>query len=231
MRPALLVLAAAWLGGGLIGQNEPPQERALPPPQTRGQVSVEEAIAKRRSVREFSAQALTWEEIGQLAWAAQGITEPRKRLRAAPSAGGLYPLELYFVAQQGTFHYLPEGHKMQVLSTQDQREQLAAAVRGSGPVRAAPLSIVLTAVYERTAERWPTEGELYVHLEAGHVGENIHLQAVALGLASVDIGATATLRSSDTSLRSTSQSEAVQQALGLPADHKLVYIIAVGRPV
>jgi len=191
-------------------------EVSLPAPATVGKMSVEEALAKRRSVRRFAAKDLTIEQIGQLAWAAQGITEPSRGLRTAPSAGATYPLELYLVKADGVFHYLPRGHKVEQQSSQDRRADLADAAHGQGSVKGAPVSFVFAAVYERTRARYGDRAERYVHMEVGHAAENIHLQAVALGLASVPVGAF--------------DDEAVAKVLSLPADQAPLYIIPVGYP-
>jgi len=187
----------------------------LPPPQIEGKVSVEQALLERRSVREFTGEDLTWEEISQILWAAQGITEERYGLRTAPSAGALYPLELYVVKREGVYHYLPQGHKLEKTLESDLRFSLSRAALGQRAVREAPADIVITAVYQRTQRKYREEGIRYVHLEAGHAAQNIHLQVVALGLGSVPIGAF-------------NDSE-VQRVLRLPLNHEPIYIIPVGH--
>ncbi len=192
-------------------------EVSLPAPATVGSMSVEEALAKRRSVRQFAAKDLTIEQIGQLAWAAQGITDPSRGLRTAPSAGATYPLELYVVKADGLFHYLPKGHKLERLSPEDLRPGLSGTALDQGSVRQAAVDFVITAVYARTRARYGDRAERYVHMEVGHAAENLHLQAVALGLASVPVGAF--------------DDEAVARVLSLPADQAPLYIIPVGYPV
>ncbi len=188
----------------------------LPAPRTKSEVSLEEAIAKRRSVRSFADRPLTWDEISQLAWAAQGITDRKRGFRAAPSAGALYPLEMYMVTREGTFHYLPDEHAMEKLSGEDLRGALSAAALNQAWVAQAAMDVVLTAVYARTRAKYGDRAERYVHMEAGHVGQNILLQAVALGLGAVPVGAF--------------DDSAVARVLDLPEDHEPVYIIPVGRP-
>jgi len=188
----------------------------LPDPKTDGETSVEATIAARRSVRSFTDQALTMNEIGQLAWAAQGITEPTRGLRAAPSAGATYPLELYVATPEGLLHYQPEGHTMKHIRDGDLRAQLAAAALGQSFVASAPADFVIAAVYERTAQRYGARAERYVHIEVGHAAENLHLQAVALGLGSVPVGAF--------------DDDEVAQVLGLPQNQQALYIIPVGHP-
>jgi SagB-type dehydrogenase family enzyme len=194
-----------------------PTETALPAPTTVGKMSLEEALAKRRSVRQFAAKDLTIEQVGQLAWAAQGITAASRGLRTAPSAGATYPLELYIVKADGVFHYLPQGHRLARLSSQDLRPGLSEAALGQGSVRQAGADFVIAAVYERTRARYGDRAERYVHMEVGHAAQNLHLQAVALGLASVPVGAF--------------DDQAVAKALSLPADQAPLYIIPVGHPI
>lgn len=186
----------------------------LPAPRTESAVSLEQAIAKRRSVRDYAPRGLSWEEVGQLVWAGQGITDPRQGLRAAPSAGALYPLELYVVVKEGVYHYLPARHALELVKRGDQREVLCAAALSQRSVRHASLNIVIAAVYERTGAKYGSRAERYVMLEAGHVCQNILLQAVALGLGGVPIGAYFDDR--------------VQAVLGCPSDHRVLYIIPVG---
>ena len=188
----------------------------LPEPTLKGTVTVEETLAQRRSVRSFTAEPLTIEEISQLVWAAQGITFPSKGFRTAPSAGALYPIELYIVTADGLYHYVPQGHKLRVLNESDLRGELVRAAGGQSFVRDAAANFVVTAVYDRTTRKYRDRGNRYVHFEVGHVGQNIHLQAVALGLGSVPVGGF--------------REERVKSALSLPPGHEPLYIIPVGHP-
>ena len=225
MRLSILLATAALLVMALMapaGQEVSPQAGAdeqisLPQPKRDGEISLEAAIAARRSVREFADTPLTWEQVGQLAWAAQGITEPTRGLRAAPSAGGLYPLEVYFVTPDGFYHYLPDGHKLQRRSSADLRGALQTATGSPTSIAQAPVDVVLTAVFERTATRFGERAEQYVYMEVGHAAQNLQLQAVALGLGSVPIGGLDAAR--------------VTEALALPQDHRPLYIIPVGHPL
>jgi SagB-type dehydrogenase family enzyme len=189
---------------------------ALPAPRVAGLVSLEEALAARRSTRVFSAELLTLDDLSQLLWSAQGITEAGGGGRAAPSAGGTYPLELYVVSPMGLHHYLPSGHSLEVLGEEDLRLALAQAALGQQYVADAPAVVVITAVFARTEERYGERAERYVHLEAGHAAQNILLQAVALDLGAVPIGAF--------------RDEEVRVLLNLPADHVPLYLIPVGHP-
>jgi len=187
----------------------------LPDPRTRSDVSLEETLAHRRSVRQYSDEPLTMNEIAQLLWAAQGVTRDWGA-RTAPSAGALYPLEVYVATPEGLYHYLPNDHRAKLLSHQDLRRALARAGLDQSAIHDAPAVFVIAAVYTRTAGKYGDRAERYVKLEAGHVGQNILLQAVALELGGVPIGAF--------------HDDQVQRVLDLPADHEPLYLIPVGRP-
>lgn len=190
----------------------------LPKITTKGKISLEEAILKRRSQRIFAAKDLTLEQIGQLLWAGQGITGKNYgfSFRTAPSAGALYPIEFYVVTKNGLFHYLADSHKLEVLSSKDLRESLSVAALGQSAIIQVPLDIVICAVYSRITQKYGERGIRYTHIEVGHVAQNIHLQAVALGLGSVPIGAFG-----DQELR---------EILSLPKDYEPLYIIPIGYP-
>jgi SagB-type dehydrogenase family enzyme len=193
-----------------------PQFIDLPPPRLKGTLTLEEALAKRRSVRQYSAKALTMDELGQLLWAAQGITHPAG-LRTAPSAGALYPLEVYAVTPDGVYLYEPQGHRLALQVPGDVRTALYEAALQQGAVREAPAVIVITAVYERTANKYGEErSPRYAHLEAGHAAQNILLQAVALNLGAVPIGAF--------------YDDQVKKVLELPGDQQPLYLIPAGHP-
>lgn len=187
---------------------------ALPQPRLDSDVSLEEALRRRRSVRAYADEPLTLEEIGQLFWAAQGITNERG-FRTAPSAGALYPLELYAVTGDVLYHYLPHGHQAERRRLGDWRGPLCRAALNQEAVCRAPVVFVVTAVYARTAAKYGQRAQRYVRLEAGHAAQNLLLQAVALDLGAVPIGAF--------------YDDQVQAALGLPADHEPLYLIPVGR--
>jgi SagB-type dehydrogenase family enzyme len=187
----------------------------LPAPATVGVMTLEETLAQRRSLREYAGEALTLGETGQILWAAQGVSNEQGR-RTAPSAGALYPLEVYAVTERATYRYLPDGHRLRVHLQGDRRPQLHQAALQQGPVLQAPLVIVITAVFERTSVKYGAQRTpRYVYMEAGHAGQNVLLQTVALGLGAVPIGAF--------------YDDEVKKALALPDDEQPLYIIAVGR--
>jgi SagB-type dehydrogenase family enzyme len=160
----------------------------LPKPNQDGLMSLEKAIAVRRSRRNFLPQSLTLEQISQLVWAAQG-QGAGSRYRTAPSAGATYPLELFIVTGDGLFHYLPARHSLEKLIEQDLRAKLAAAAWGQEFIEVAPLTLVFAAEFSRTTNHYGKRGIRYVYMEAGHAAQNVHLQAEVLGLGSVAVGA------------------------------------------
>ncbi len=192
------------------------KDAALPKPAKSGKLSFEEVLAARRSVRRFKTDTLTREQISQLCWAAQGITEPKRGLRTCPSAGALYPLELYVVTPDGVEHYLPKTHSTEIHLAGDLRGKLQAASLGQQCVGTAPAVFVITAVTARTQKKYGDRAERYVMMEVGHAGQNILLQAQSLGLGAVPIGAF--------------EDAKVADALSLPKDHVPLYLIPVGVP-
>lgn len=188
----------------------------LPPPVPRGGVSLEEALARRRSVREFVDEPLTERQLAQLLWAAQGVTHSGG-FRTAPSAGALYPLELYAATGRGLYHYEPEGHCLTVVRRGDLRPAMGRAALDQSAVGDAPAVLVLAAVPRRTARRYGEELTWrYIDMELGHAAQNILLQAAALGLGGVPVGAF--------------HEDRMRSALKLPAEHQPRYLIPVGRP-
>jgi len=167
----------------------------LPAPRLEGAVSVEEAIRRRRSRRSFADSPLTPAQLGQLLWSAQGVTEGRKR--AAPSAGASYPMEVFVAVgpagvgslEAGVYRYLPAEHALEPHLAGDVRTQAAAAASGQRFLADAPVDILLAADYGRTAQRYGERARRYVDMEAGHISQNLYLQAEALGLGTVAVGA------------------------------------------
>ena len=149
----------------------------LSAPSLKGTISLEEALAQRRSVRQFADQQLKLDQISQLAWAGQGITEPARGLRTAPSAGATYPIKLYFATRDGVFVYRPEEHNLGQISDMDERGRLGATK--------APCNIIIAGSVRNLATKFRGESNKYMLLEAGHIAQNIQLQAVCLGLGSV----------------------------------------------
>jgi SagB-type dehydrogenase family enzyme len=193
---------------------------ALPEPIIDGEISLEQSLAKRRSVREYSDEPLALAEVSQLLWAAQGITAGN-RYRTAPSAGALYPLEIHVVAGDvdglaaGIYRYAPEQHELILTAEGDFRAQLANAALGQSAVREGAIDLVFTAVYQRTTKKYGDRGIRYVHMEVGHAAQNVCLQAAAIDLGVVTIGAF--------------HDDQVGELLNLPEDEAPLYILPVGR--
>ncbi len=187
----------------------------LPPPDLTGETPLEETLTSRRSIRQYSRQPLAMEDISQLLWATQGVTSDAGQ-RTAPSAGGLYPLEVYLVTPSGWYHYDPEQHRLEVMGADDRRASLSVAALSQSAVADAAGVFVIAAVYARTEGKYGRRAERYVHLEAGHAAQNLLLQAVALDLGAVPIGAF--------------DDAAVREVLGSPEDHAPLYLIPVGHP-
>lgn len=171
-----------------------PHTIQLPVPRGASPVSVETALAERRSVREFKHEALSLEDLSQLLWAAQGLTA-RDGGRTAPSAGATYPLEVDAVVghvtglEAGVYRYRPAGHRVSLVVEGDHRQALARAALDQDWMAHAPLWLALAAVERRTARRYHERAPLYVHFEAGCASENAALQGVALGLGTCVVGA------------------------------------------
>jgi len=204
-------------------RNQPPIVY-LPEPSLKGRLSLEEAITCRRSVREFSAEPVTQAQLSQVLWAAQGITDKGRALRAVPSAGVTYPLEVYVVCGKdsvagmsaGVYHYSVAQHSLTLHRGGDFRADLARTALSQEFISEAPLTIVICASFGRTTRGYGGRGERYVYIEVGHAGQNIYLQAAASGLATVAIGAF--------------RDEAVREALQLDVECQSLYLMPVGKP-
>jgi SagB-type dehydrogenase family enzyme len=226
----LVVLSAtACAGNGVHGtgatRSSAPARAAevlaLPAPRTESDTSLESALLSRRSVRSYQDEPLTLAETSQLLWAAQGITDPARSYRTAPSAGALYPLEVYLIAgvveglPAGVYRYDPGAHSLTPVKRGDQRDALYKAALSQSAVRDAPAVLAIAAVYERTTGKYGERGLRYVHMEAGHAAQNALLQAVALDLGAVVIGAF--------------DDDGVRQATGMPAAEQPLYLVPVGK--
>lgn len=167
----------------------------LPEPITYGSVSIEEAISDRRSVRKFLRYPLNLNQISQILWSAQGISDTVRDLRTVPSAGALYPLEVYLFAGEveglnpGIYKYIPSDHGLLPVVRGDKRRELTRACLNQSFIENAPAVLLVTAVVQRTEARYGSRAERYVFIEAGHLGQNVSLEAVSLGLSSVMVGA------------------------------------------
>jgi SagB-type dehydrogenase family enzyme len=203
-----------------FAEDPPLSSIKLPAPRTQGTVSVEAAIQLRRSVRHFERTPVSVADVAQLLWAAQGITHS-SGLRASPSAGALYPLEVDLVAirveglESGVYRYAPAEHSLTPRVEGDPRDALFSAALGQSALAEAPAVVVISAVYERTTRKYSQRGIRYVQEEAGHAAQSVCLQAVALQLGTVHIGAF--------------QDEEVARVLQLKVDEKPLVLLPVGK--
>lgn len=199
---------------------------SLPPPVLTGNLSVEQSIQNRRSVRQYSNKPITVGNLSQILWAAQGITDTEKNLRAAPSAGQVYPLEIYVVAGSGSvdgldvglYHYVPDNNTLEKLMNGDLRSKLSEIANNQPWVDQAAVDIVITGNYRKMLYKYPDKelSTRFVDLEAGHAGENIYLQSESLGLVTVSLGSFDETR--------------MIQLLHLPVYETPIYIFPVGHP-
>lgn len=193
----------------------------LPKPRYKSTISVEEAILNRRSIRSYSDESLKLEEISQLLWSAQGITDDRRNLRAAPSAGALYPLETYIVVgnvsslEKGIYRYDPLNHEIIKFKEGDCRSELSLAALGQSCVRSGAVSIVFAAVYGRITGKYGERGIGYTYMEAGHAAQNVYLQAETLELGTVVVGAFI--------------DDKVKDVIGMKEEETPLYILPVGK--
>jgi len=198
---------------------------SLPSPVLKSNLSVEQGIQDRRSVRHYTGEPLTLKDISQILWAAQGITDKTLNLRAAPSAGQVYPLEIYIVVgkggvtglAEGVYHYVPSNHSLEKTLMSDTRSDLSQAANGQPWVKEAPVDIVITGNYNKMISKYKDEtlSTRFVNLEAGHVGENIYLEAGARGLVTVALGSF--------------KDDQVHKILGIPDSENTIYIFPVGH--
>jgi SagB-type dehydrogenase family enzyme len=193
----------------------------LPEPIYKSNTSVEEALLKRRSVRDYKPEPLSIAEVSQILWAAQGITDDIDGLRTAPSAGALYPLEIYLVAANvkdlsaGLYKYNPQSHSIKKIFEGDKRTEISNASLRQESIESSSVLVIITAIYERTSVKYGKRTERYVNMEVGHVGQNIYLQAVPLGLGTVMIGAF--------------EDDKLKKALDLPADEFPLAVYPLGK--
>ena len=188
----------------------------LPDPRRRDGMPLQQALAQRRSIRHLREETLTPEQISQLCWAGQGISSRRTGYRTAPSAGALYPVVLFVVDERGLFEYEPDQHRLLKLRTSDLRAELQQAAIGQEAVGDAPVCIVIAYDPAAVQRKYGKRAERYCLLEVGHVAQNILLQATALGLGGVPVGAF--------------DDVSIARVLNLPSRLRPVYVLPVGHP-
>jgi len=193
----------------------------LSQPKFKSGVSIEEALLKRRSVRNYMNEPLSNSEISQLLWAAQGITEEKYNLRTAPSAGALYPLEIYIAVSNvedlvpGLYKYQPQNHTLKKISKGDKRPDISNAALRQDAIESSSAIILITAVYERTAVKYGGRTERYVNIEVGAAAQNIYLQSFSLEIGTVMIGAF--------------KDDALKNILRLPENENPLAIMPLGK--
>ncbi len=214
----VIVLAIA---GPASTAMEPGSLFALPVPAKSGGMSLTQALYERRSVRSYGSEPLTLQEIAQLLWAAQGISEPEQGFRTVPSAGATFPLEVDLLVtgipelRDGIYRYRPQEHRLELRVPGDRRGQLKEVALGQSAIGNAPVVMVISAVIPRTARRYGKRAERYVHMEAGHSAQNVYLQGRALGIGTVVIGAF--------------RDDRVAGTLNLGRSEEAIYILPLGR--
>ncbi len=193
----------------------------LPAPRKDSDFSLERALSERRSVREFRKDPISLSQLSQLLWAAQGITDTRG-FRTAPSAGALYPLEVYVMVGDveglsvGVYKYLPKGHRLRRVADNDRRKQMERAAWGQDWIRKNAALFVFTSVDSRTMRKYGRRGVRYVHFEVGHAAQNVMLQAEALNLGAGVVGAFGDAYANE--------------ILDLPRNERVLYLVPVGKP-
>jgi len=188
----------------------------LPVPKTSGIISLEQALLVRRSVRTFTEEVLSLNQLSQLCWAAQGVTEPNKGFRTSPSPGAIYPFVLYIVLPDGLYTYNPEKHDLSLIIDKDLRNSVFNSSFNQRVVQNAPCTFILAANTKKVEAKYRNRGEKFTYMEAGHIAENIHLQAVTLGLGSVPIGLM--------------DAKAIAQVCKMPVNLEVIYMVSVGNP-
>jgi SagB-type dehydrogenase family enzyme len=234
-----LILAMSGFAQESVAQKNKRSSEAeiiqLPVPQLDSRISVEKAISLRRSIRDYADVPLSISEISQILWATQGFTQERKEpprmwnpkyewqggLRTAPSAGALYPMEIYLLAgnvgglAKGVYKFIPKNHSLRRITSLDKRTDLCNAALKQAPIEKAAAVIVLAGVYERTSFKYGERAERYVHIEVGSIAENVYLQGMTLGIGTVIIGAF--------------KDEEVKNTLLLPEDEHPLAIMPLGK--
>ena len=192
----------------------------LPPPQKDSNFSLERTLYERRSVRQLSEVAITLSQLSQLLWSAQGTTNSRG-FRTAPSAGALYPLEVYVMAghvdglSKGTFKYRSDDHMLLRIRSGDRRRQIEAAAWDQDWVGENAVLVIFCSVDSRTTGKYGRRGVRYVYIEVGHAAQNMLLQAQALGLSTAVVGAF--------------DDDAVKRILNLPKNERVLYLVPIGK--
>lgn len=216
---AVAIVLVAWASDGLCAtkaENSRLKVIQLPEPKTQGKMSLEQAIAARRSIRDFIDCKLDYGQMGQLAWAGQGITDKEKTLRAAPSAMSLYPVTMYFATAEGLFVYSPEKNSLEQVLNQDVRQHLSSAAYNQPAPAKAPCVIIVAGSERKLRTKFPKQAQRFMLLEAGHIAQNVLLESTSMGLGAVSMG--------------WFEINQVNKICKLPSDQEAIYLICVGCP-
>lgn len=220
MRVALAVLAVALVAEPAVSQQRSARI-ALPRATPSSEANLTSLLDRRRSVREFANRPVELAELAEVLWAAIGVNRPDGR-RTVPSAGALFPLDVYVVVGDvrglapGVYRYLPFEHALERTAGGDRRAALVGEALRQGWVARAPAIVIVTAEYERTTVKYGDRGVRYAHMEVGSVAQNVYLQCAALGLGTTFVGAF--------------DDEGVAEAMGLPAAHRPLALLPIGSP-
>ncbi len=196
---------------------------SLPKPSSDGKVSLEKVIKERRTTRDFrEKRTLSLNHLSQLLWAAQGITEPTMGRRSTPSGGALYPLDIYVLVGEngvekmdaGVYHYSPKEHSISMISKGDRRREISTVSLSQMWMAKAPVIFIITAEYKRITGKYGERGVRYALIEVGHAGQNLFLEAEALGLGAGIVGAFNDLE--------------VSKVADLPSKHEPILLMPVG---
>jgi SagB-type dehydrogenase family enzyme len=193
------------------GSGEPIK---LPPPRYGSEVSIEKALLERRSIRSYKEEPLTLNDLSQILWAAQGITEPKRSLRTAPSPRAVYLLEIYVLPENvtnlptGMYKYQPQGHELVKIADGATKVELFKAA-GQAPIKNAPVALVITGLFQKT------QNPAWMYFEAGHAAQNVYLQSVSLKLGTVAMAGF--------------REEEVRKVLNLPEKERVLYIMPIGK--
>ncbi|MCS7286458.1 MAG: SagB/ThcOx family dehydrogenase [Anaerolineae bacterium] len=198
----------------------------LPKPVPIGKMSVEEALEKRRSIRDYSREPLSLQELSLLLHLTDGITLWRYGIgfRTAPSAGALYPIEIYLVINRveglkpGIYHYNVRAHTLELLKEGDFRQEMVNYCLGQEMPGTAAVTFILTAMFQRIRWKYRERAYRYILLEGGHIGQNIYLGATAMGLGACAIGAFL--------------DDPVNSLIGIDGKREaVIYILTVGKKI
>lgn len=209
------LLVCAWAISAETATEQKQAEIKLPKAATSGGMALTEALAKRRTIRTLADKPLSQEQVAQLCWAAQGITQEERGLRTAPSAMAQYPITVFVVDEKGLYEYQPKAHALRTVASGNELQKLRG-INSNRSLASAPLCLIVAMDVKRMAGRGGEKAERYCLLEVGHVAQNILLQATALGLAGVPMGGV--------------DGGKIAGGMGLSAQHQPVYLLPIGYP-